>query len=118
MGEMSKAAGSADAEMSVIRDSMDYKINALKETWKGVLIELADRGVLKGFIDGLTGISEGLASILTNSKALVPVIGSLVGAFATYKTKDSGRDKTPSLKNGGCHCTANNFRCRSIFQAA
>lgn len=67
---MENAAGSADREMSVIQDSIDYKLNALKQTWVGVAQDLIDRGVAGGIIDFLTTISELIKGITSSSEGL------------------------------------------------
>lgn len=53
---MSESAGAADREMDIITNSLEYKINALKETMTGIwqnLFQREDMGVL---VDGLTSI--------------------------------------------------------------
>lgn len=61
---MEEAEGSADKEMSIIRDSIEYKLNALKQTWIGVFQELIDRGDLGKIVDGLTKVSEALGFVI------------------------------------------------------
>jgi len=50
---MENSAGSADKEMSVIEKSLEYKINALKETWVGIFQDTASREALGGIVDAL-----------------------------------------------------------------
>lgn len=64
MSEMENAAGSADEEMGIIRDSLEFKINALKQTWVGTLQEITDRGDIGNIVDKLTAISEGLGGVI------------------------------------------------------
>lgn len=65
MKNMEESAGSADAEMSIIEESITFKINKLKETWVGVLQELIDNGMLGKLFDNLVKISEVLGTIIT-----------------------------------------------------
>lgn len=60
--EMENSAGSADAEMSKVEQTISYKINALKQTWVGFLQDMVNRDAVKGVIDGLTSISNGFIS--------------------------------------------------------
>lgn len=76
MENMEKAAGSADAEMSIVEESIDYKLNNLQQTWVGIIQQLIDNGMLGQLIDALTAISEVLGSIITT---LGPVPSILAG---------------------------------------
>ena len=83
MHEMEGAAGSADKEMGIIRDSLEFKINALKQTWVGTLQEITDRGDIGKFIDVLTKISEGLGGIISNLgilKTALIGVGTVIGS--------------------------------------
>lgn len=60
--EMENSAGSADAEMSKVEQTISYKINALKQTWVGFLQDMVNRNAVKGVIDALTSISNGFIS--------------------------------------------------------
>lgn len=83
MREMEGAAGSADKEMDIIRDSLEFKINALKQTWVGTLQEITDRGDIGKFVDMLTKISEGLGDIISNLgifKTALIGVGTVIGS--------------------------------------
>ena len=84
---MTNSAGNADAEMEVIKQSWDYKINALKETWVGTLQELINREDIGKLIDGLTSISEVIGSIVGN---LGLVKTALIGISAIWGSKKLG----------------------------
>lgn len=83
MEKMKVSAGNADKEMSIIMDSLDYKLNRLKETGTGIWQNLLDRGEVGNIVDGLTkvlGVIEnitgalgGLGTILTGG-ALITAI--------------------------------------------
>ena len=64
---MENAAGSADAEMSIIEDSIDYKLNAIKQTWVGVIQDLISRDDFKQLLDNLLKISEALSSFIASA---------------------------------------------------
>lgn len=81
--EMEKAGGSADAEMDIIRDSIEFKMNALKQTWTGVLQDLIDRGTLGEIIDSLTTISDVIGGLVKNLglvKTAIIGIGGVIGS--------------------------------------
>ena len=79
---MENSAGSADAEMEIIKDSIEYKLNYLKQTWVSVLQSTVDRNSFKVFIDFLSAVSEGLGSIISNLgllKTAIIGIGTVLG---------------------------------------
>ena len=93
---MENSAGSADAEMSKVEETITFKINALKETWTGFLQELINRDAVKGVIDGLTSISEGITSL--GSVGTVTLAGGLiVGLKILSKQTDDTGQKVFSL---------------------
>jgi len=84
LNSMEKSAGSADKEMSVIMDSMDYKLNRLKETGTGVFQNLFQRKDMKSIIDGFTSILN-VADTLTSKLGLIGTMGLGAGIFAGVK---------------------------------
>lgn len=60
---MSNSAGDADREMSIIMDSLEYKLNALKETGVGIWQNLFPREGIGNAIDGLTAFADVLEKI-------------------------------------------------------
>jgi TP901 family phage tail tape measure protein len=78
MKKMQNSAGAADAEMSIIMDSLAYKSNRLKETWTGIWQTAIDRGDLGNIIDGLTKLSEGIGVLIEK----FGVLGTILGAGA------------------------------------
>lgn len=79
--EMKGAAGSAEAEMDIVRSSLDFKINALKQTWVGVLQDLIDRGTIGTLIDSLTKVSEALGWILDKLGLVKTAIAGIAGVW-------------------------------------
>ena len=82
--EMEQAAGSADAEMSIIEESIDYKLNALKETWVGNAQEMLDRGDFGAIIDGLTKLSEAIGWVIDKA-GLLGTVGLIGGGILGVK---------------------------------
>lgn len=78
---MEEAAGSADAEMEKIKNSIQYKVNALQQTWVGIAQDLIDRGTIGNIVDGLTKISEAIGFITDKVGLLGIAFGGLFGTI-------------------------------------
>lgn len=81
---MDESAGSSDKEMETIEQSLEYRINALKETWVGTIQQMVDRGDLGTIVDGLTKLSEGIGFVL-DKLGILGSIGLRAGIFAGIK---------------------------------
>ena len=88
--EMEGAAGSADAEMSIVEESIDFKLNKLQQTWVGTIQNIVDRGDLGTAIDGLTKLSEAIGWVIDKA-GILGTIGIGAGIFAGIK--NIGRPK-------------------------
>lgn len=90
MQEMENSAGSADAEMSNIESSLNYKLNALSETWTQTWQNMVDRGTVGGVIDFLTSVSEGIGFVISKIGVLgdIVIIGGGVGIAQFIKNLD------------------------------
>lgn len=77
---MEDSAGSARQEMEKIEQSLEYKLNDLRETWVGVAQNLFQTDDMKLVVDVLTTIS-GLIDNLTSSLGLFGTVG-LISAIA------------------------------------
>ncbi len=84
MNGMANSAGSAEKEMSVIMDSIEYKTNRLKETATGVAQNLFKRDDMKTVVDGLTSVMNVIDS-LTSKLGSLGTIGLGAGIFAGVK---------------------------------
>lgn len=62
LGTMETAAGSADKEVETMLGSWEKKSQVLKNTWTETLTSYLDTDVIKGAIDGLTTVVDGLDS--------------------------------------------------------
>ena len=85
MTKMEQSAGNADKEMSIIMDSIDFKLNALKETATGMWQAILDRDAIKGGVDFLTK-ALGVIADLVDKIGLLPTI--LGGAGIVILIKD------------------------------
>lgn len=94
MDSMADSAGNAQAEMNVAMDSIDYKLNQLKETGTGIAQNLFDREEMKSAITILTKFAESL-DFVTDKAGLFGTIGLGAGLFAGIK--NVGRDKMFAL---------------------
>ena len=83
---MSKSAGNAEAEMAIITDSIEYKLNRLKETGVGIAKEMFQRNSMKQSIDNLTSFLELINKLVKSIGGL----GTALTAIAGYKGFKSG----------------------------
>lgn len=81
---MNNAAGSSDREMSIVMDSLDFKLNRLSETGTSVAQNLFKKDDMKTIVDSLTLIVE-VVDLLTSKIGLLGSIGAGVGIFAGFK---------------------------------
>lgn len=84
---MKNSAGSADAEMAVITDSLEFKLNALKETGTGIAQNLFQRGDMKAVVDGFTGVLN-IIDKVTEKLGLFGTITVGAGLIAFFKNLD------------------------------
>ena len=81
---MEKSAGSADRELSIAMDSIDSKLNRLKETGTGIAQNLFGRQDMKTVLDIINTLGSGLDS-LTEKIGLFGTLGLGGGLFASFK---------------------------------
>jgi hypothetical protein len=91
---MENSAGSADREMSVIMDSLDYKLNRLSETGTSVAQNLFKRDDMKTVVDGLTSVMNVIDS-LTSKLGLFGSIGLGAGLFTGWKNVGGWKNVSP-----------------------
>lgn len=84
---MKDSAGSADREMGTIEQSLEYKINKLKETGVGVFQNLFQREDIGIVIDTLTGVLNVIDGI-TGSIGFLGTALTAVGITAFIKNLD------------------------------
>lgn len=81
---MENAAGSSDAEMENIRQSIEFKLNSLSQTWVGTLQNLIDRGTVGKIIDILTSLSQGIGTVIKKSSELDLILPTTIGGISSY----------------------------------
>lgn len=94
---MEDSAGSANREMEKIEQSLEYKLNALQETWVGVAQNLFQTDDMKLVVDGLMGISNVIDS-LTNKLGLFGTAGVAVSVAALLRLKSTIGAVVPVLQ--------------------
>lgn len=75
---MAHSAGNAESEMSIIVDSIDYKLNKLHETGTGIAQNLFQREDMKSVIDVVTSLANGI-DFLTNKLGLFGTVATGAG---------------------------------------
>lgn len=87
MSNMANSAGNADAEMEVITNSLEFKLNALRETSVGIFQDMFPREDIGAAVDALTGLLNIIGQI---TSFLGPMGTALAGAgiFAFVKNLD------------------------------
>lgn len=60
LGTMETAAGSADKEVETMLGSWEKKTQVLKNTWTELIANVVDTDLVKGALDGVTGILSGI----------------------------------------------------------
>ena len=81
---MENATGSSEREMGIIVQSLDFKLNKLKETSTSVAQNLFKRDDMKTVVDGLTSVMN-VIDTLTSKLGLFGSIGLGAGLFAGFK---------------------------------
>lgn len=84
MQSMANSAGNAEAEMAVAMDSIDFKMNKIKETGTGIAQNLFDREEIKSVLDVIGSLGDGL-EWLTDKLGLLGSFGLGAGLFAGIK---------------------------------
>ena len=84
MNSMANSAGNAMEEMEIIYDSLDYKLNILKETGTGISQNLFQRDDMKNVVDGLTMVGEAL-DFVTDKLGLFGTLGTVGGGILGAK---------------------------------
>lgn len=87
---MANSQGGAMKEMEIIYDSLEYKINRLKETWIGLAQGFIERDAFKGFIDSLTGLLE----FIDNMGGLMPILTGVIVSMTALKVISASQSLT------------------------
>ena len=84
MDNMANSAGDADKEMGVIQQSLEYKVNAMKESGVGIAQNLFNKDDMKAVVDVVTSVLS-IIDALTEKLGLFGTIGAGVGITALVK---------------------------------
>lgn len=93
---MQNSAGNAMQEMSIIEESLEFKLNALKETAVGVFQNLLSQKDFSTVLEFLTGVLKGVDSVTDSLGLLNTAVITISGSLSLFK--NVGRDKMFSLK--------------------
>lgn len=106
LASMANSAGNAEAEMNTAMDSIEFKLNRLKETGTGIAQNLFGREDIKTAIDGFTKLAEAV-ELITSKLGMSGTLGLGAGLFAGIK--NVGRDKMLSLSFNCFICRQHSF---------
>jgi len=81
LNTMENSAGNAEREMSIIMESLDYKLNKLKETGTGLFQNLLKSDDMGKAIDFLTGLLKLITDITSN----LGLLGTTFAGLGIYK---------------------------------
>ncbi len=84
MNNMADSAGNADAEMSIITESLEYKLNALKVTGESITQNIFPREDIAVIVEALTGVLSVIDTITTHLGGLGSVLAG-IGIVAFIK---------------------------------
>lgn len=109
-----ESAGSADREMEVIKDSVDYAKNQLTETLTGIAQSSITRDFEKTILQSLTRVldvlgdaSSPLNGVLTTISEIFETTSKLVENLGLIPSIIAGISLSKSFKNGGLFRTVN-----------
>ena len=94
-----ESGGSADREMSVVQDSITYKLNKLKETYTGLLMDIGNRDVIKGVVDSFTSFASIIDKFpLSSLTSIITLVGQMKGYnLVDFSLGENGKINTKIL---------------------
>ena len=81
LATMSTSAGSAMNEMGIIEESLEYKLNRLKETGVGIFQNMFQRGEISAVVDALTGILHAVDFLIDH----LGLLGTTIAGIGLYQ---------------------------------
>ncbi len=90
MDAMAHSAGDAKTAMTAAMDSIDYKLNQIKETGTGIAQNLFNREDMKTVLDIVSSLGNAL-DFLTDKLGLFGTIGAGAGLYAGFQNIGKGR---------------------------
>lgn len=94
--KMEQSAGSAGREMEKIEQSLEYRLNALKETWVGVVQNLFQSDDIKGVVTILQTFSD-MVDALTKHLGLLGTTGLAVTIAGLAKFRSTMKSLTSTV---------------------
>ena len=94
--KMGQSAGSAGREMEKIEQSLEYRLNALKETWVGIAQNLFQSDDIKGVITILQTLSD-MVDSLTKHLGLLGTTGLAVTIAGLFKFRSTMESLTSAV---------------------
>ena len=84
---LKESAGSATKEQEAYMDSLEGKINALKESFTAITMQMVNSDFLKGFIGNLTTGVNAVSGFIDIFGAMPTTVTAVVGALTIFNTK-------------------------------
>ena len=81
------SAGSAEKEQEAYMDSLSGRINALKESFTAITMQMVNSDFLKDFISGLTTGVNAISGFIDTFGAMPTTVTAVVGALTIFNTK-------------------------------
>lgn len=81
------SAGSAEKEQEAYMDSLSGRINALKESFTAITMQMVNSDFLKDFISGLTTGVNAVSGFIDTFGAMPTTITAVVGALTIFNNK-------------------------------
>lgn len=81
------SAGSAEKEQEAYMDSLNGRINALKESFTAITMQMVNSDFLKDFISGLTTGVNAVSGFIDTFGAMPATITAVVGALTIFNNK-------------------------------
>lgn len=91
LGRIGEAAGTADAEVSIMVGSWESKTNILKNTWTKFVADIVDSDTIKGGIDMLTDFVSAIDDVVNRVK------NPFFNSDTTHKEYDALKDEYDAL---------------------
>lgn len=84
---LKESAGSATKEQEAYMDSLEGKINALKESFTAITMQMMDSDFLKGFIDGMTTGINAVSGFIDTFGAIPTTVGVATASLVAFNSK-------------------------------
>lgn len=90
LDNMANSAGSAESEMDTVRESAEYALNELKETFTSLAQHSVGRGELKNLINAGTSLLEIVDGIVEKIGLIPTILTTIIGITASKKMTKGG----------------------------